>query len=935
MKAWTVMSLCLAGVVLLTLSPGLSAADFPKWPVKNGDFSGYQGWGRPANWSPATESGKHGFKMDPPPSDMVNPPSAAVIETAQAGRAYYWQAVHLMKGDYRLTGEVSGTGGGKVEISSVAGGATASSGPIAVAEKYSPVRIEFSAPNGSAAVYLRVDSPTGGSVSFRNVSIEALRLDSSPVPLAEGQPIGAVVVAEDATPAERYACYELQRIVFRMTGLVVPLTGRDKTFAGRRIFLGRAAPGAERQRLEGLPEDSYIVRSRGNEIFLFGNSDQGTLYAVYDFLKQQGCRWVVPGDTGEVIPQRSSLALCKDKVESPDYMIRGFMTMGQDFFPGGGAEHGWIYIDAEEYFDWSVRNRLNAIWYGGGKTYDLGQHRGHGWVQMSNHSYNSLIAPHKKYFREHPEWYPLVKGKRMPVCDLGPLLPNQLCVSNGALRDYTVELVLGFFAANPQLRAFPLNPMDGPNYWCECIPCKKLDPPGLDWSKHAKGDMSGMTDRALNYANEVARRVARTYPDRFIEMAAYGNTRMPPKREKVHKNVLVKYANVNGPLGKSMMDPAAGWWKGWQEHLAGWSKAGPTALALYNYFDWEHPDATLFWFFSTGDMLKSMHRRFGCRGLLGETTSHSKTSPMLYAVLAETLWNVDADYNQVVRDACDAFYGPAADDLYAFNMRMHDALLASTAWKNEGWHPNSHLDLPLKTLELGRETLERAADKVKDDPALARRVAVARFGHAYLTYVRALKEEKKTPKTKNMARRAFDTANALRTQHAIMVKLPSVRQLKDFYYPPVVDVTGKVLQMPLTWNFREDRLDVGIKDRWFAGDVDSSWGQIRTNESWTSQGHSYHGVAWYHVGFSLPPGIEKGTPLALYFVAVDGYVDVFLDGVKIGEQKVDVGVMWDKPFSVPLPADFDPTGAHNLMVRVRKDTFAAGIWKPVMITRRQ
>jgi hypothetical protein len=53
--------------------------------------------------------------------------------------------------------------------------------------------------------------------------------------------------------------------------------------------------------------------------------------------------------------------------------------------------------------------------------------------------------------------------------------------------------------------------------------------------------------------------------------------------------------------------------------------------------------------------------------------------------------------------------------------------------------------------------------------------------------------------------------------------------------------------------------------------------------------------------------------------------------VKIGEQKSPAALMWDKSFTIPLPEDFDPSITNNLSIRVEKDAYAAGIWKPVSI----
>jgi len=774
--------------LLVGATSQMSAAGFPKWPLRNGDFSNSQGWARPTDWDPATNSGKHNFIMEPDPPPFANRPSVAVIETVESGSAYYFQKLSLMKGDYRLSAEVSGTGGAGIQVNVGSGTVAAATEPVTAGTAWTPVQVEAAGLGGDSAVCMLSTATAGAAAKFRYVKLEVKRLESSPVPFVGGGRLGGVVLPDDPTLAEEFACYELQRYIAMMCGLPPGLKGRDEVHEGKLVYLGRAAVQELRGKLRDLPGDSYLTNSDDVSIALAGKTDQGTLYAVYEFLHQQGCRWVVPGDLGEVVPQREALTDCESKIESPDYDARGVMVLSQDFHPGGGEEAGWVGIKVDDYLDWFLRNRLNAIWFGGTETFDFGAHRGHGWVQLLNHSYNCLVAPHGEYFDDHPDWYPLIEGKRMPVCDLGPKLVNQLCVSNQGLRDYTVDLVLDHFKNNPEAKAFPLNPMDGPSFWCECAECKRLDPPGLDWSKHrSDGHITGMADRALNYANEVADRVSKVYPDKLIEMYAYGYTLSPPVKEKAHKNVFIKYANLSGgrgtgPLGRSLLDPDAGIWGEWRKQLEGWKKAGAT-LAFYNYLEWEHPDVTLFWFYNTVDVLKNLNRHYNCRILAGETENNILVSTMLYNVLARTAWDVDTDYRQVIRDLCDKFYGPVANRMYDYNMLMDKGIRESTAWQEEEWRPNKHVDLSFEALEAGRALLEEAAADVRDDPKLTRRLALARFGHAYLTYVRALNEKHKTTQTEVVARRAFDTANALRSEHHLMTKLPSVQQLKTFYYP--------------------------------------------------------------------------------------------------------------------------------------------------------
>lgn len=168
-----------------------------------------------------------------------------------------------------------------------------------------------------------------------------------------------------------------------------------------------------------------------------------------------------------------------------------------------------------------------------------------------------------------------------------------------------------------------------------------------------------------------------------------------------------------------------------------------------------------------------------------------------------------------------------------------------------------------------------------------------------------------------------------------IVKKPKEKPKEEPYVAPVVDTV--LYQLPLVWQFKTDPQSIGLTPReWNPAKDDPAWKAIRIDKDWTAQGYKYHGAAWYSITFEIPrvtePQIrEDRNKLALYFGAIDGTADVFLDDRWIGEQKRDVGMMWDKAVAIPLPADFDVAIPHRLTVRVQKDNFAAGIWKPVSV----
>ena len=279
-----------------------SAAELKKWPLRNGDFSTFTVSGtpderfletghaetyekylrrcRPADWQPEMLSGTHRFgkaEADKPYPvlpyhvfALLNQPSAAVIETMEPGQAAYVQDLDLMKGTYGLSFETAGSTGAKARIAFVTTDGESLGEMLAVGSSWQTARLDVSSPGGNARVALHVEASAGQEVRFRNAQPEIKSLVSSPVPLDDGQRLAGIVLPGEPTLAEEFAGYELQRCIFRMTGKVPGVRGRDETFDGRWIRVGRAAGDACLQKLRHLPDDAYIVDVDGGDIALAG-----------------------------------------------------------------------------------------------------------------------------------------------------------------------------------------------------------------------------------------------------------------------------------------------------------------------------------------------------------------------------------------------------------------------------------------------------------------------------------------------------------------------------------------------------------------------------------------------------------------------------------------------------------------------------------------
>ena len=152
---------------------------------------------------------------------------------------------------------------------------------------------------------------------------------------------------------------------------------------------------------------------------------------------------------------------------------------------------------------------------------------------------------------------------------------------------------------------------------------------------------------------------------------------------------------------------------------------------------------------------------------------------------------------------------------------------------------------------------------------------------------------------------------------------------KGAYRPPFEAMKGKeLLTLPLAWRFRIDPNNIGLKQGWHKtpNANQKTWQDIRVDDYWTEQGFNYHGVAWYATTLKIPDGVEED--LWLLFEILDGDAEIWIDGQSVGKLPGDP---WDKPKAVELTKLVKAGGKYQIVVRVVKETFSAGICKSVKL----
>lgn len=361
---------------------------------------------------------------------------------------------------------------------------------------------------------------------------------------------------------------------------------------------------------KNLGEQNCLIDVSPDEIMLTASDTLGVVNGLYTILDQWGCRWILPGKLGEVIPRRDTLTL----------PIGGeSVTIAMD----SRVDSSWMQGD--DHPEWRRRNRRSA------KQWLTAQHY---WL---------YAIPPKEYYKDHPEYYALIGGKRVPT---------QLCTSNPEVRELMVQKALEYFKSHPNIASFPMDPADNFDH-CQCDNCRKLDDP----NQKAEG-YPCVTNRVAAFANYVAERIADKYPAKKVGFYAYANKKTPPTI-KLHPNVFVPYTRDSSSLIHLTPDPevpsSAEYW----ELLKKWQQACPN-MYIYEYdpVSWTGSLPCPI-YLERARALKKQYA-MGIKGAINDMGPRADATlfPNRY-MEARFKANPNLDPEQELADMCNKFFGPA------------------------------------------------------------------------------------------------------------------------------------------------------------------------------------------------------------------------------------------------------------------------------------
>ena len=500
-----------------------------------------------------------------------------------------------------------------------------------------------------------------------------------------------VAIAADAAPSVKYAAEEYAKYAERICGEKVRVGTADGTLPCVRIAIDAKA-GA----------DEFRIKASEGGVAITGGK-RGVLYGVYEVLERfGGCGWF--SSMCEVVPKRDVLAMPDDF----DFEDRPVFDQRYAYWYDSGR-------NPEFAAKLRITNPKQDERFGG---YDFRFDK----KLAKSHTFKWLV-PADRYFKDHPEYFSLYRGKRDP--------DKQLCLTNPDVFRIVTEKTLNRIRASyPGVKMYGISQNDARPFPCECEACRAID--------EREGSPSGSM---IWFVNKVAEAVEREFPDVTIETLAYTYTRVPPRTLKVRKNVMPCLCTIECDMAKPFDVSTCDEDVAFVTNLVRWGEISPRVMI------WDYVTDFIDFCF-TFPNVESLQRNLaflsenGVRQYFGHGDNlgpHGDFAELKAYLMGKWMWNPKADRETLLRTFFEGYYGKAAaphvrqyyDELHAFEWTSSTQGLSCYA-------SCCSADIPDSFFPHARELWQRAKVAVRDDPQRLKNVSWGAFSVDYTEVMRYL-----------------------------------------------------------------------------------------------------------------------------------------------------------------------------------------------------
>ncbi|MHC4873084.1 MAG: DUF4838 domain-containing protein [Planctomycetota bacterium] len=779
----------------------------------------------------------------------------------------------------------------------------------------------------------------------------------------------SIVVGENASKVELFAAEELQVHLKEISGKELKIIKDSAEVADGFISIGKNKLSEKLQiDYEALYPEGFIIATKDDNLFILGsdndagniepfgfhprNAHKGTIFGVYDFLEKYfGLRWYWPGNDGRILKKQSGLII-PDNININEKSP--FLWRHQFFVDTGKTE----ISKRTECLKWYMRMKMGI---GIGSPFSFS----HSWF---NH------IKHNKYFKDHPEYYSEIKGKRLDF----KKNPNgslrhthtQVCTSNPEV----VELFARSLTKGKDPEKYYLSsisPNDGACF-CECKNCLALDRQNL-YKEEDGYDGKVYSDRVFTFVNQVARKVRETHPKMHLGIFAYTFNKTPPRAlAKVEPNVVISFTQQLQLYNDKKM-------KQWNwNRLNEWLSKGNKVvlrdyLSLYNYGDTMRVSTD----FVVDDILNAAKNPQQIIGMYSESAMGDLiVNHLTHYLTFKLLWNPKQSKEKIMGEYYREMFGSSVNHMKVFT-EILEAAFQRRKTGSVMYVEAIDLWLTEDVSEKCLAALESAGSEENSD-AVRHRISTISKLFNYNVKLRNFIRSAKVMVDAGIPIRVKDYSsnagkhekqnlkvaliNGAKAYEELEQTVNDLAADKDLIFNPYgfhilnkrhrwkeniaeyskMFLAGnrETVALPLEWSFSIDPDNKGMKEGWQSKTFNSDkWQKLRVDQTWEKQGfgkkkygrtEGYNGFAWYRLG-----GVKVDKKLfkekcILMLGAVDESCTVYVNGKNVGSFTYD-GMKepdgWKMPREFDITGVIDVDGENSISVQVEDKSGAGGIWR--------
>ncbi len=505
-----------------------------------------------------------------------------------------------------------------------------------------------------------------------------------------------------------FAAKELQRYLKMVICEEIPVMATQKYEPSEGVLFLGTNLAVMPEVSDKVLDDAICIDVENFSGLISGTNSRSVLIAVYKFLKEKGFKFIRPGKDGEIIPKTidgSKVSL----LEKASYRHRGMCIEGGVFQEELCDVADWLpKVAMNEYF---VQFRLPRTffdrWYNSPNPYreskalttgeiqaiikdfedeldkrNIMYHAvGHGWTSEAFGMEGSSFDPTDiEPTEEQKSVMAKIDGKRELFAKT-PLFTN-LCYSRQDVRDSVTDNIVNYCEEHPQVKYLHFWLADATNNHCECDECRKNIP----------------SEYYAMMLNDLDRKLTEKGIDTKIVFLLYYDLLWKPIKNKIQNQD--RFTMMFAPIGRSYSCSydanAHGEMKPFVlnnlefphgigdtlEYLRDWQKDFSGDSFVFDYhFMWDH-----YYDFAQykhaqilSDDIKNLES-IKINGFVNCQVHRAFTPTSLgMNILAETLWNKEASFDEVCENVLKAEFGAewekVRDYLSALSENSHAKLI--------------------------------------------------------------------------------------------------------------------------------------------------------------------------------------------------------------------------------------------------------------------